>query len=119
MKMLKIMAACALLTIGGQAAAKTTAIKFAKGSLCGSFSGDIKGREFTIYLKNNQAIIIDAQSENAAGLIVKDPKNRRVQIDRYSKYKWGFLTTAKGQHTITLRPIDKNDTYADIEFCAY
>ena len=117
MKMLKTLAACSLLLVGGQAFAKTTPIKFAKGSSCGSFSGNAKGRTFTLQLNANQELIISSHDfyADTREVIVKNPAGRTMQgiglRDGIS-----YTTNTKGKYSITVIP---TSNHIDLEFCAY
>lgn len=117
MKLLKIIAACSLLAFSGQSIAKTTPIQFAKGSSCGSFSGNAKGRIFTLYLNANQELLINSDDfySDTQDTIVKNPRGQILQ-------GWGlrsgisYSTDIKGKYTIKVIP---TTNHIDLEFCAY
>ncbi|MDO5050629.1 MAG: hypothetical protein Q4D68_02730 [Moraxella equi] len=118
MKTLKVVAVCALLAISSQSFANTVPIKFAKGSYCGSFSGDFKGKTFTIQLGANQTLEINGLY--LINPIVKDPKGRILKVAGWEGEDVVYYnTTTAGRYTITLRPEDGSGYYGDVQFCAY
>lgn len=119
MKILKIFAVCVLLATSGQGFAKTTPIKFAKGSMCGVFTGDTKGRKFTLHLKAGQTLLISDMTGDWI-YSVRDPKGKKLKTQTDID---GTMTSIKttGVHTITLSHIYEEtdvETRESIEFCA-
>lgn len=83
MKALKTLVVCSLLLVGGQSFANITPIKFAKGSSCGSFSGNASGRTFTLQLNANQELIIssyDFYADTRNTIVNHKVKLCRVQV---------------------------------------
>ena len=109
MKLLKILAITSLLAISGQSFANTT-IQFPQGSYCSSFSGNVVGRKFDIFLGTNQTLTITPDAD--FDIVVKDPKGKTLHSNDYDEW----TTKNKGKHTIILRG---NNKFADVEFCAY
>ena len=103
------------------AMAKTTNIAFAKGSDCGSYSGDFKNRTFTIYLNKGQLLTIEPQTNNhIKNIVVKTPKGRTLENYHDSEdteWQWGTDTTGKYSFKILGYP-DGYD-YVDMKICAY
>ncbi len=95
----------------------TTVIKFAKGSTCGIFAGDLsKGRKFTLNLGANQELIIHANNiDNAQVDSVIDAKGTFLgEQGKYDSYSYKIKN--KGKHIIRMHS-DKKPT--EVEFCAY
>lgn len=116
MKSLKVLLICGAMIMSGQSFANTVPIKFAKGSYCGSFSGDYAGRTFTIYLNKGQTLRISG-ADGVENVIVKSPNGKVLHHEGQDYAEW--TTRMKGKHAIKLIPYDRNDTYTSIEFCAY
>ncbi len=117
MKALKVVTMCALLAMSTQSFAETVPIKFAKGSYCGSFSGNFKGKAFTMQLGDNQTLEITGLY--LINPTVKDSKGRTLRIAGWEGEDVVYYTTTAGKHTITLSPEDGGNYYADVQFCAY
>ncbi|STZ63164.1 Uncharacterised protein [Moraxella lacunata] len=119
----KILTLCALLAVSGQGFANTVPIKFAKGSECGVFSGNVKGKKFTLQLGARQILNIST-SENFKA-VVKDPKGRTLStFEEYDEIDYGgdlqllYNTTTKGNYTISIMPRQQNQ-YLNVQFCAF
>lgn len=98
--------------------AKTTVIKFPRGSYCSSFSGDYAGRTFTLNLGARQTLTVKPEAYSGVrNIIVKNPRGQAMRPNGHDGETW--ITTMKGTHKITLIPYDRNDTDGYIEFCAY
>ncbi|MCP3897979.1 hypothetical protein [Moraxella sp.] len=118
MKTLKVVAVCTLLAMSSQSFANAVPIKFAKGSYCGSFSGNFKGKTFTMQLGGNQTLEI--KGLYLIDPTVKDPKGRTLKVANWEgEDEVYYNTTTKGKYTIALRPMDNSGYYGDIQFCAY
>lgn len=117
MKSLKVLAVCALLAVSGQSFAKTTPIKFAKGSSCGSFSGNAKGRTFTLYLNANQELLISSDDfySDTKDTIVKNPHGQTLEGSGL-RSGISYSTDTKGKYTIKVIP---TTNHINLEFCAY
>ena len=117
MKALKALVVCSLLLVGSQSFAHITPIKFAKGSSCGSFSGNASGRTFTLQLNANQVLIISSYDfyADTRDTIVKNPQGKTLQGTGLPD---GILydTNTKGKYTIKVIP---TSNHIDLEFCAY
>ncbi|OOR87209.1 hypothetical protein B0181_10845 [Moraxella caviae] len=113
-QMSKILLAASLLALTTPSFAKVTPIKFAKGSYCGSFSGNYAGRTFTLGLGAGQTLEIRNRYANP---IVRDPKGRKVYHEAGSE--WVYFIKTKGTYKITLHPFGNEGTYDNITFCAY
>lgn len=100
--------------------AKTTVIKFPRGSYCSSFTGDYAGRTFTLNLGARQTLTV-MPSGGVRDVIVKNPRGQIMEMREEDNGSEADIrrTTMKGTHKITLRPFDRNDTYASVQFCAY
>lgn len=117
MKALKVFGICALLAVSGQSFANTVPIKFVKGSYCGSFSGNVAGKKFTLQLGVNQVLNINIPYEDAVPT-VKDPKGRNLELVDYIETQYLFDTTIKGQYTVVLKPLNPKNPNVSVEFCA-
>lgn len=115
MKLIKTALIAATIGLVAQSAtAATTQIRFAKGSYCGSFSGNVKGRTFTLGLGARQTLTVDAY---AADVIVRDPKGRVIQWNGQDFGEW--TTRSAGRHTITLQLNSFYPSNQTVTFCAY
>ncbi|WP_019520686.1 hypothetical protein [Faucicola boevrei] len=129
MKTFKVSAFCAFMVLSGQTFAKpikseVTPIVFAKGSHCGSFSGDIGNRQFTLYLNQSQVLEILMDDVRDIFPIVKNSKNKIVldEDHPHSEYVgYAYFIETKGKHTITFKTDReyKANPYTKVEFCAY
>ncbi|MDO4895522.1 hypothetical protein [Moraxella sp.] len=121
MKILKTLLACSLIAFAGQSFANTTPIKFAKGSYCGSFTGNYANRTFTLGLGKGQTLLINGNEgagvDGAKDIIVKGPNGKTLPYDGQDYGQWIVRTT--GKHTIKIIPYSPRDAYSSIEFCAY
>lgn len=117
MKALKALVVCSLLLVGSQSFANITPIKFAKGSSCGSFSGNASGRTFTLQLNANQELIISSYDfyADTQNTIVKNPQGKTLQGTGL-RGGISYVTNAKGRYTIKVIP---TSNHIDLEFCAY
>lgn len=94
-----------------------TRIKFARGSYCGSYSGNFSnGREFVLRLGANQTFT----SRNIGGgtqydVYVVGPRGRVVG-DKVSRNQINYQTPASGDYRIY---VESSTSYSSIEFCAY
>ena len=119
----KIIAATCLLGFSMNSQAQTVAIKFAKGSYCGSYSGNVAGKRFTLGLGAGQVLNVSTP-ESGMRVVVKDPKGRTLPLyDQHDETDVGgvlqnlYRTTTKGQYSISLLPAyQKRQTL--VEFCA-
>lgn len=115
--MRKIISVLILITTASFGA--TSVVKFAKGSHCGSFTGDFLGRKFLLDLNKNQLITVNlADWDNVKDIVIKSPKG---QILDYDDDDGGEkLVKVKGIHTVTLIPNNpKDNTDTKIEFCVF
>ncbi|MBS9780417.1 MAG: hypothetical protein KGV51_07305 [Moraxellaceae bacterium] len=108
------------LSMSAVATAKTTPIKFAKGSYCGSYSGNFThGKKFSLVLKANQELVTRNTEYGFYDVHVKAPNGRtlrgKVDIDHETMYTI-HTTTRSGRHTIYVK---STEPYNSIEFCAY
>ncbi len=106
------------LSMSAVATAKTTPIKFAKGSYCGSYTGNfMHGKRFSLVLKANQEFV----SKNTGygyqyDVYVKSPNGRTLRGEKISDDEIMYTTTRSGKHTIYVK---STEPYNSIEFCAY
>lgn len=114
MKAFKVLAICALMAVSTQSFANTVPIKFAKGSSCGSFSGNPKGKVFSLYLKAGQIFGVETQSGYARALYPDGKWHNPMPVTNPDLSQ--FETTVNGLYKIK---IVSPDNYADIQFCAY
>ncbi len=116
--MKKIVTLLLALSLSTFATAKTTPIKFAKGSYCGSYSGNfMNGKKFSLRLKANQEFI----SRNTGygyqyDVYVKAPNGRKLRGKKTSDDEIMYTTTRSGKHTIYVKSTER---FNSIEFCAY
>lgn len=98
--------------------AKTTKIRFAKGSYCGSYSGNfVKGKRFSLYLMSNQEFITRNTGDGLQyNVTVTAPNGRRLYGEQLSDSEIMYTTTRKGKHIIRVK---STEPYNSIEFCAY
>jgi hypothetical protein len=99
------------------ASAQTTRIQFAKGSYCGTYTGDFSGgKRFVLGLGRNQTFIsrntgnspqLDVYVTGPTGQI----SGRKVDGDEIH-----YQTTAKGDYEIMVL---SRSSFSSIEFCAY
>ena len=89
----------------------TSQVVFAKGSYCGSYTGDLsKGRVFKVSLGANQELVINTDGHVQS---VKDSKGRRLTDHGDSDYR--YYTRSKGEHRITM----VGSGFSSAEFCVY
>ncbi|PNK61330.1 hypothetical protein [Psychrobacter sp. FDAARGOS_221] len=106
----------ALLATSAQAAEPTTKLVFAKGSYCGSFSGDLKrGKRFSLWLLANQEVIIRNTGYSKIKVAYIDSPNGRVKGEHFDNMT-SFYTTKRGNHYIK---IYGSDHHSSVEICAY
>ncbi len=96
----------------------TTVIKFAKGSYCTSFTGDLsKGRKFKIDLGAGQEFNVETSSLDgnyvasvidSQGIYLED----QGPVDEYR-----YFTRNKGIHTVRIAGQSQGNTA--VKFCAY
>lgn len=98
--------------------AKITKIKFAKGSYCGSYSGNFsKGKVFSLYLSANQEFITRNTGDGFQyDITVKAPNGRSLRGEHISDSELMYTTTRKGRHIIKVKSTER---FNSIEFCAY
>lgn len=114
---LSIIACLLSLSLPVIAAPKATRIEFAKGSYCGSYTGDFSGgRRFILSLGRNQTFV----SRNTAGddqidLYVQGPTGK-IPGKKITEDEVHYQTTAKGDYEILVVSSAK---FSAIEFCAY
>lgn len=98
--------------------AKITKIKFAKGSYCGSYSGNfLKGKTFSLYLAANQEFITRNTGNGLQyDITVKAPNGRKLRGEQLNDDELMYTTTRKGRHIIRVKSTQR---YNSIEFCAY
>lgn len=86
-------------------------VVFAKGSYCGSYTGDLRsGRVFKIALGANQELVINTDGHVQS---VRDSKGKRLAD--YGEYDYRYFTRTKGEH----RVIMVGSRFSTVEFCAY
>ena len=91
----------------------TTQVTFAKGSYCGSFTGNLQqGRLFNLFLGANQELVIQT---DAVVQSVRDSKGRILPDQGYYNYSYSYVTRNKGQHTVRMI----GSGYSSVEFCVY
>ncbi len=106
------------LSMSAVATAKTTPIKFAKGSYCGSYSGNFThGKRFSLFLKANQEFV----SKNTGyseqyDVYMRAPNGRYLRGEKISSDEIMYKTTRSGRHIIY---VQSAEPYSSIEFCAY
>ena len=89
----------------------SSTIKFAKGSYCGSYAGNLNsGRILNISLGANQEIRIDSDAYIAS---VRDSKGNLL-VDQ-GVYDYRYVTKNKGNHAIRIMV----DRYNYVQVCAY
>ena len=95
----------------------STRIKFARGSYCGSYSGNFsQGREFVLRLAANQTFTSrNIGSGTQYDVSVIGPKGRVVG-DNISRNQINYQTPASGDYRIY---VESSTPYSSIEFCAY
>lgn len=99
------------------AAPKITRIQFAKGSYCGSYTGNFSGgRRFILSLGRDQTFI----SRNNSGgdqidVYVQGPTGQ-IPGEKISDNEIHYQTTAKGDYEIMVVSASK---FSAVEFCAY
>lgn len=124
MRILKTLLACSLIAFAGQGFANTTPIKFAKGSFCGSFSGNAKGRTFTLNLNANQELFISSNDffADVNTITVKNPYGQELEEDAsrnvayYDTKGASYNTDVKGKYAIKVNP---TRNHINLKFCAY
>jgi hypothetical protein len=98
-------------------AQKATRIKFARGSYCGSYSGNFsQGREFVLNLGSGQRFT----SRNIGGgiqydIYVTGPKGR-ISGEKVAKDQIEYYIPVKGDYYIY---IESTTSFSNVEFCAY
>lgn len=117
MKALKLaLLASVLAVVASPAIAQTTTIKFPKGSYCGSFSGDVKGRTFSLNLRAGQTLTVDTDGYNVKDIIVKQPNGKILKEPGQDYGVWNVRRNGKHSVTIKTHP---NENHLDAKFCAY
>lgn len=104
----------------------TTPIKFAKGSSCSSYSGNVVDKKFTLFLNANQELSIDDVDDLPFTVKVQLPQGKIIEPELVGAYKGNAddtyyvikKTPRKGTYTVRLIP-DSNAQYADVKFCVY
>lgn len=109
-----ILAVCVGLMTGTLAHAKTTKLTFAKGSYCTQFTGDDRGRTFTLYLLKGQYLSAETLDDDRQ-LIATDPNGQRLKYAiSDTDYGWDIPKTG----TYRIKIIGGGDDN-EIKFCAY
>lgn len=103
------------LVMTNTAHAKTTKLTFPKGSYCTQFTGDDRGRTFTLYLKQGQYLSADLEDDDRR-LIATDPNGRRLKYAiSDTDYGWDIPKTG----TYRIKVLGGRENYNEIKFCAY
>jgi len=116
-ELLILSAALIFLCAPAIAAPKITRIQFAKGSYCGSYTGDFSGgRRFILSLGRDQTFV----SRNNSGsdqidVYVQGPTGK-IPGEKISDNEVHYQTTAKGDYEIMVLSASK---FSSVEFCAY
>lgn len=121
MKALKValkitLLASAMTVIASPAIAQTTPIKFPKGSYCGSFSGDVQGRTFTLNLRAGQTLTVDTEGYRVKDIVVKQPNGKILKEPGQDYGVWNVRRNGRHSVSIITRPDENN---LDAKFCAY
>ncbi len=95
----------------------TTRIRFARGSFCGSYSGNFTGgREFVLGLARGQTLTTqNTGSGNQYNITVYGPTGR-ISARKPSKSTLSYTIPATGDYYISIRSTSPFDS---VEFCAY
>lgn len=94
-----------------------TLIAFARGSYCGSYTGDFSGgREFALNLAKRQDLHVRNTSENYQYNISVYGPNGYVDGDKRSPDRINYQIPRQGKYYVY---VESNTTYSSIEFCAY
>ena len=93
-----------------------TKVVFAKGSYCGSFTGNVRhGRTFRLGLLANQDFIITNTGDGQINVASVKGPNGIIRGSRIGNAK-GYYISKSGPHDIL---IYANSNHSSIEFCAY
>lgn len=110
-----IMALSCAFVMPSQAKAPTPVV-FAKGSYCGSFTGNVQhGRTFRLGLLANQDFIVTNIGNGQINVAAVDGPNGRIKGSRYGNSKRYYISK-NGRHDVL---IFANTGHSSIEFCAY
>jgi hypothetical protein len=106
-----------ILQLGPAMSQPPTRIQFARGSYCGSYSGNFsQGREFVLNLRRGQRFT----SRNIGGgtqydLYVSGPRGR-INGQKVSPSQIDYYIPASGDYYVY---IESTTSYSNVEFCAY
>ncbi|MFM7733558.1 MAG: hypothetical protein ACKO6F_08915 [Cyanobium sp.] len=94
-----------------------TRIRFARGSYCGSYSGNFTGgREFVLGLARGQTFTTqNTGSGNQYSIVVNGPTGR-IAARKTSSSSLSFSIPTTGDYYIYMR---STSPYDSVEFCAY
>ncbi len=95
-----------------------TRIEFAKGSFCGSYSGNyFRGKEFVLNLGRGQTLAIRNTGRGTHyDVFVFEPNNRIVRGQKVARDQINFYIPTSGDYSIEISSTVK---FNSIEFCAY
>jgi hypothetical protein len=118
----KLIAFFVLFTVGTfsanlACAGGVTRIQFAKGSYCGSYTGNFSGgRRFVLQLGRNQTFISrNTGNSQQLDVYVTGPTGN-ISGEKVSNNEIRYQCTAKGDYEIKVL---SDSTFSSVEFCAY
>ncbi|MFC0819657.1 hypothetical protein [Moraxella marmotae] len=123
--LIKSVIIAASLAVAMTASAKATPIKFAKGSYCGSWSGEFYGdtKTFSLGLGAGQDVSISVADGSVLSKFSGPTGELRGYEDNYVNY---FKTKKAGMHYVTVVYIPPkyseyqgSESFASVEVCAY
>lgn len=118
-KLLPLVVLCCLTSVG-HAATKATPIVFAKGSYCGSYTGEISNsKTFSLFLLKNQYLNVHYNA-NEVKIRVTDKAGKVYKNDHQENGTYMLSPIPKkGNYYITVTPKPKyRHSWQKIEFCA-
>lgn len=96
---------------------KKTRIKFAKGSLCGFYSGNIsQGKEFVLKLADGQLFTSKNTGQGSIHHIYVIGPKGRITPRREATNTLSYYIPVSGDYSVYLRSVS---SYTNVEFCAY
>ena len=103
-------------TVFAKVNSKNTTVVFPKGSTCGSFYGNVQGRNLVLGLLKGQLFFVNPDDPSAYRVTVRDPNGKVMRDEGGSMVNW--YIPRSGKYTVTLEPFDKRNKMTNVEFCA-
>lgn len=103
-------------TVIAKVNSKTTTVVFPKGSTCGSFYGNVQGRNLVLGLLKGQLFFVNPDDPSAYRVTVRDPNGGIMRDEGGSMVNW--YIPKSGRYRVTLEPFDKRNKMTNVVFCA-